>query len=303
MTTSSVGRQAEFAVAYEGPAFVEHTMEVRDLAPALLALGQAFDRANSLLNGDRASIGLSIRATRPGSFEVELFLQQVLEGAGDVLTGDLFTSAANLAEIVVGGPIIGMGLFTLLKRLRGRKPNIGAQQPDGVVFEAENIRLIVPTEVARLYIDKPIRDQLEAFVRPLVKEGVERVVFRRDQTELESVQREEAEYFNAESENTNVTESVIPRQRLQITSLVFKRQGKWRFSDGANTRWYAMEDVEFAKAIQQGKRFGKDDILVCEVLMTQRLDATGKLSLEFSVMRVLQHIAPGEQIPFPGTDL
>ena len=143
-------------------------MEVRDLAPALLALGQAFDRANSLLNGDRASIGLSIRATRPGSFEVELFLQQVLEGAGDVLTGDLFTSAANLTEMVVGGPIIGMGLFTLLKRLRGRKPNISTQQPDGVVFEAENIRLLVPTEVVRLYSDKPIRDQLEAFVRPLV---------------------------------------------------------------------------------------------------------------------------------------
>ena len=204
---------------------------------------------------------MSIRATRPGSFEVELFLQQVLEGAGDVLTGDLFTSAANLTEIVVGGPIIGMGLFTLLKRLRGRKPNISTQQPDGVVFEAENIRLLVPTEVARLYRDKPIRDQLEAFVRPLVKEGVERVVFRRDQTELESVQREEAEYFNAESENTNVTESVIPRYRLQITSLVFHRQWKWRLSDGANTRWYAMEDEEFAKAIQQGKRFGKDDIL------------------------------------------
>ena len=41
MTTSNVNRQAEFAVAYEGPAFVEHTMEVRDLAPALLALGQS----------------------------------------------------------------------------------------------------------------------------------------------------------------------------------------------------------------------------------------------------------------------
>ena len=303
MTTAILDRQIEFAVSFEGPAFVEHTMEVRDLAPALLALGQAFDRANGLLNGDRASVSLSVRATRPGSFELVLFLEQVLEGAGDILTGDLFTSAANLTEIVTGGPILGAGLFTLVKRLRGRKPNISSQQPDSVVFEAENVRIVVPTEVARLYSDKPIRDQLEAFVRPLRKEGVERVVFRRGQTELESVRREEAEYFKAEAENTNTTEYIIPSQRLQITSLVFSKKGKWRLSDGANVHWYAMEDMDFATAIQQGKRFGKDDILVCEVLMTQRLDETSKLRLEYSVMRVLQHIAPGEQMPFPSTDL
>ena len=278
-------------------------MEVRDLAPALLALGQAFDRANGLLNGDRASVSLSIRATRPGSFELVLFLEQVLEGAGDILTGDLFTSAANLTEIMAGSPILGAGLFTLLKRLRGRKPNVSPQQPDGVVFEAENIRIVVPTEVARLYSDKPIRDQLEAFVRPLLKEGVERVVFRRGPTELESVRREEAEYFKAEAESTNKTEYIIPSQRLQITSLVFSKKGKWRLSDGANVHWYAMEDVDFATEIQQGRRFGKNDILVCEVLMTQRMDETSKLKLEYSVMRVLQHISPGEQMPFPSKDL
>ena len=243
--TTTTDRQTEFAVSYEGPAFVEHTMEVRDLAPALLALGQAFDRANSLLNGDRASINLSIRATRPGSFELILFLEQMLEGAGDILTGDLFSSAANLTEIVTGGPVLGVGLFTLIKRLRGKKPNVGPQQPDGVIFEAENVRIVVPTEVARLYSDKPIRDQLEAFVRPLGREGVERVVFRRDQTELESVRREEVEYFKAEAESANKTEYIIPRQRLQIASLVFNQKGKWRLSDGANVHWYAMEDQDF----------------------------------------------------------
>ena len=57
-----------------------------------------------------------------------------------------------------------------------------------------------------------------------------------------------------------------------------------------------------ATAIQQGRRFGKTDILVCEVLMTQWLDETRKLRLEYSVMRVLQHITPGEQMPFPSMD-
>ena len=291
--------QSEFAVSYEGPAFTAQTMEVRDLAPALLALGQAFDRANSLLNGDRASSTLSIRATRPGSFEISLVLQQLLEGASDILTGDFFTSAANLTEIVVGVPVIGISLVSVLKRLRGKKPHVTETSEQGVLFEAENVRLFVPTEVARLYHDKPMRDQLEAFVRPLSKEGVDRVVFRRGQTEMESVQHDEAAYFSAEEEGANVTEYVIPRQRLQITRLAFNREGKWRLSDGANIHWYAMEDEVFAKAIQQGRRFGKDDILVCEVLMTQRLDDDGKLRMEYSVQRVLQHIVPGEQVPLP----
>ena len=164
MTMVNPDYQTEFAVSYEGPAFVDYTMEVRDLAPALLALGQALDRANALLNGDRASISLSIRATRPGSFEISLLLQQLLEGASDVLTGDFFTSAANLTEVVVGGPLAGMGLFTVLKRLRGKKPRIqeSQQHREGVLFEAENVRFFVPTEIARLYSDRPLRDQLEA---------------------------------------------------------------------------------------------------------------------------------------------
>ena len=279
-------------------------MEVRDLAPALLALGQAFDRANGVLNGDRASVSFSIRATRPGSFELVLFLEQVVEGAGDILIGDLFTSAANLTEIIIGGgSTLGVGLFALVKRLRGKKPHVGPQEPDGVVFEADNIRIFVPTEVARLYSDKPIRDQLEAFVRPLGKAGVEKVVFKQNQTALESVRREEVEYFKAEPESADKTEYIIPSQHLQITSLVFSRKGKWKLSDGANVHWYAMEDKDFDTEIQQGKRFGKNDILVCEVLMTQWLDETRKLRLEYSVMRVLQHITPGEQMPLLSMDL
>ena len=284
--------QSEFAVSYEGPAFSGHTMEVRDLAPALLALGQAFDRANSLLNGDKANISLSIRATRPGSFEISLLLRQVLQG-------DFFTSAANLVEVVVGVPLGGMSLFGLLKRLRGRKPSSTETSHDGVLFEAEKVRFFVPTEVARLYSDKPLRDQLEAFVRPLFKEGVNGVVFRRDQENLESVRQAEAPYFGVEDEGSNVVEYIIPRQRLQITSLVFTKDGKWRLSDGANVHWYAMQDEDFILAIQHGKRFGKDDILVCQVLMTQRIGEDGKLKLEYAVQQVLQHIVPGEQMPFP----
>jgi len=101
--TTKTAREVEFSVSYDGDALTQNTMDVRDLAPALLALGQSFERVNSLSNGDRASVSLRIRATKPGSFEVVLFLQQLLEGATDVLSGDMMVSAFVLKELLIGG--------------------------------------------------------------------------------------------------------------------------------------------------------------------------------------------------------
>ena len=200
-------------------------------------------------------------------------------------------------QLLVGGPTAAVGLFKLVKWLRGRDPDTLREDEDGILLQVEKLRLKVPTEVVRLWSDRALKEQLEAFVRPLQRKGADRVVFKDDERELESVARDEAEYFNTEYEDGDETKYIIPRQRLQIASLTFNK-GKWRLSDGGNVRWYAMEDRGFTDSIDKGARFGKDDILVCEVLMTQRLDDSGKLKLEYAVRRVLQHITPGQQLPF-----
>lgn len=45
-----------FQLRYDGPALSEHGMDVGDLAPALLALGDLIKRANATVNGDAAII-------------------------------------------------------------------------------------------------------------------------------------------------------------------------------------------------------------------------------------------------------
>ena len=297
MISRSTDSHSDFAVSFEGEAFANHSMDVRDLAPALIALGQAFDRANVLLNGDRADISLNIRATRPASFEVELVLNQVFQGASDILSGEFLTKAALVTELIIGGPTIVAGIVTVIKKCRGKKHRVLEEQPNAVTLEVDNLRLTVPRSVLTLLDDKSIREQLEAFVRPLQKEGADRVVFKRDKENIESIRHDEAEYFAVDFDDTNTTEYIIPSQRLQINNLTFKG-GKWRLSDGGNVHWYAMDDTAFLTAINQGKRFGIDDILVCEVHMTQRIDETGKLKMEYAVERVLRHIVPGEQLPF-----
>jgi hypothetical protein len=300
--TENSERNAEFSMSYEGEALDQNIMDVKDLAPALLSLGQAFERANSLLNGDKAEISLNIHAIRPGSFDIALILNQLLNHASGVLSPDWLTNAIALRDLLIGTPIAALSLVLLIKQLKGKKPK-QTETKDGIVFEAEHLKLTVPMEIARLYNDKPIRDHIEVLARPLIKTGIDKVVFRdKNKKELGVIHSSEVKYFDSfDNEGKDTTEFIIPRQRLQITSLTFK-DGKWSLNDGANTHWYSMDDHKFIDEIENGKSFGKYHILVCEVVLTQTIQANGKLKMDYSVKKVIKHIITGEQLPLKDKD-
>ena len=99
-TTSSAG----FMLTYSGEAVEQGEMDVRLLAPALLSLGQLFDRANEISNAKESVVNLRVRATSRGSFGVELdIVQSVVFTSTAVLSGQFITAAINLKELVVGG--------------------------------------------------------------------------------------------------------------------------------------------------------------------------------------------------------
>jgi hypothetical protein len=61
--------QKTLHIAYDGPALDTHEMDVRELAPALLAFSDMFEEANAVLNGDRAKISLNVKGSfKTGSF-------------------------------------------------------------------------------------------------------------------------------------------------------------------------------------------------------------------------------------------
>ncbi|MFH1620779.1 MAG: hypothetical protein ABIB04_01705 [Patescibacteria group bacterium] len=59
-----------FRISYDGPALASHEMDVRELAPALLAIGGIFEEANKELNGERVKVAVNMKAVEPGSVEV-----------------------------------------------------------------------------------------------------------------------------------------------------------------------------------------------------------------------------------------
>ena len=287
----------EFVVSYEGPALAEHTIPVRDLAPALLALGQAFERANSILNGDRASISLEIRATAEGSFDVALVLKQLFDRAVDAFSGDFVSSAANMKELLIGGGGGIAGLIALIKFLKRSRPKeVERTDDNNIILEMDRLRLKVPAQVLELYKDSNLRDHIEAVVRPLVRPGINKMTFLENKQPIETVEESEVPYFEPE-EPTDVgtTQTIIPRQRLQVASVSFV-QGKWKLNDGEKTRWYAIKDKQFTTEVEEGqRRFGSGDLLICEVIMIQSIGPDGELKLEYEITKVLNHIPHPQQ--------
>lgn len=292
---------AEFSVTYSGVALDENLMDVKDLAPALLSLGQAFERANSLVNGDKATINLHIKALSPGSFDISLVLTQMLQqgAAAAPFSWEWITNGNALAGLLIGTPLGAFGLIKLIKELKGKKAKQteSTESKDCIVFEADNIKLTVPKEVAQLYNDKLTRDQIEGVIRPLSKAGIDRVVFNQNKKKIIEINSIESEYFVSPDDSKESKDILLPRQRLQMRGLKFYKN-TLELNDGANNHLYAINDQGFIADIERGKTFGKYDILICDVLMTQKVMADGKLKSGFSIIKVFDHISAGKQLPF-----
>ena len=283
--------ETAFGVAYDGPALADGRMAVRDLAPALLALGDLLADAAVTAYPDRGPVTLNIQAApERGSFVIHLILEA--KGVWDQVTS-FFDSegitALNNLEGVVFGPV---GIFALIKWLRGRRIKHQERVREGylrlTLEDGETIE--VPTTVVELNGNPAVCEKAREVVAPLETEGVDSVEFRPSTQPALRVEIADLPAFEAaepveEQLGTNETLMV-----LSIDSVVFREGNKWRFSDGESTFWADIEDEAFLKRVREGREsFSSGDMLRCRLEVTQ-LRRDGRLHTERRVLEVLEHI-------------
>jgi hypothetical protein len=291
--------KATLQIVYDGEALQNGTMDVRDLAPALLAVGQLFDAANFALNGERAKVSVHVRATTEGSFQIDLeVVQSLIDQAASFLAGDAVVAALNLKELLFGTVLAGGGVIWLIKRLRGGKPDrIERVSQDTVRLTFGTETFDVPIKLLRLYQDIAVRSSVERIVKePLEKPGIEEFKVIEGSATVVEVHTGELDSFKRPEFEDRPLLDDIRRSAFSIVSLAFKEDNKWRLHDGNNQISATIADQDFlAKVDRNEVSFAKGDVLVCMVRVKQTQTESG-LKTEYVVETVIEHITAPRQL-------
>jgi hypothetical protein len=287
---------------FDGPAVESGEIDVQELAPALLAIGALIQAANGELNGDRAQIAVKVKATATGSFEVKLMLiQSVMEQARALFefakdNKDGIAATKELADLLFKGAAGGAaGLFALLKWLRGRKPDAITPVGGDVHVHVGDSYFLTNAETIKLAESIAVREQARKVVATLASNGIDSLKVRRGGEILTEVGRAEASYFElADEEETLADERRT--MTLQIISLSFKEDNKWRVTDGGEAFSATISDEAFLTRIANNEvAFAKGDYLICEVREVQYRGPRG-LQKERTIERVLDHKPAARQL-------
>lgn len=290
-----------FTIAYSGPALDDGAMDVRDLAPALMALGQLLDAANQNLNGDAAQIKLQVKATKQGRFEISFeFVQNWSTQVLHFFASPEASGATNLLNWVLG--ITGVpSLLWLIKRFSGKSPTAVEKLRGNkmrLTLESESVE--VPLELLRLYQDVAVRIAAQKLIEePLKHPGITSFSVKKDGVAVETVTKEDAVSFAKPALPDEVLIDDVRRSAFSIVALAFKDDNKWRLSDGNTQISVSISDAEFLRKVDVSQiSFTKGDILICHVRVTQRRTPDG-LKTDHVVEKVVEHRPAARQLPLP----
>ena len=265
------------------------------LAPALLAMGDLLQHANHLLNGDRATLAVKVKAdiTR-GSFELNLELVQAFAISYLFAGADALKTAKEIAEYV--GFITGaehVSLFGLLKRLGGGKPRGTTTLEDGnieITIDGDDNTVVVSPIVYRMASDPRIRKAAQDVVRPLHAPGVDSFEVREGRSVVESVTRDDLHAFDDFDGLDTFDRGRIAA--LEVIEPAFQKHLPWVFSDGSGGCLRAVvQDQSFLRRVQRAERtFGKGDVLCVRIRSHAYLTAGG-LRTEHVILEVLEELS------------
>jgi len=281
-------------------------MDVRTLAPALMALSDLFAAAHAeISDGPALPPSLQVQATREGSFAIELIL-----GAPDAWGAfrDLFdggnhdvqatVNAASLVTVVVGS------LAWIVKRHRaGPETSVEQVEPGELrVTWPDGTTIDTTPDAAALVENMDFRRAARQVVAPVAGEGIDEVEVLRYKGRRQSVkiERQDLRAFDILESNDRLVSDSTRAVTLRLLNVAFNEGHKWRVHDGLQSFYVSVEDLRFLQRIGTNEEsFARDDRLRCEMRERQYETPTGLLRIERQIVKVFSHERAGQQGSLP----
>jgi hypothetical protein len=297
---------ASFQVVYDGPALSGSTIDVRDLAPALLAFGAVVEEANATLNDSRTSVAVRVHASfKSGCFGVDFsVVQGLLDQMAQLFREPAVVSARELTEhagfVYAQGAAAATGVLWLIRWLRNRPirrvvllDNGRARielDGDQVETEQRTLALLRNFKLRRAFED--------AIAKPLARERFESVAISTEpQAGFVTITKAEGPLFVAPPLQAEALADAVATVNLQLVSVAFKGDNKWRLFDGSSQFHAAILDERFVRRVQAGdESFSAGDILTVRLRKRQWLEGD-QMKAEHEVLEVLHHRRGMAQLP------
>jgi len=295
--------EVNLIIKLKGPA-IEEGLNLFDLAPSLLSIGNIITEANKTINPEGKEIAINIKPFEKGSFVIDLYLF-AKTNFGQLLSfisSDHGLEIKNLLEWIglissVGG---GIGLIKLIKFLKD-KPQKTERLTSGDIryTNKDNQSIIVNEKVSKLYKNCVIQQNTyQGFGKLLEQKGVEEIntYINNDSKALETIKKEDIEVFKNFSE-IGEEENVINESQSKIY-LKFKRGSfdgdgsNWSFRLGSTDKDVikaTVKDDTFLKKIKIGEIRPNFRDMLEVILKTKQKLKNEELNTSYEIIEVLQY--------------
>ena len=297
---------ASFRVTYDGKALENSEMDARNLAPALLAIGDLLENSTRVLYGKEIKASVNVKGGfKTGSFGIEFSLAtSVLVALRDLFSSDAASATANALQIPGAVGLLAWhgkkSLLSVLKWLKNRPIRKVELLDKTAMVHVDNESIEIELEVLKLLRDLSVRDSVERMLHPLNADGVDVFATGTDADIVETISYEEVAWFKSPAAEDTLLIDEVRKMAFSIVSLAFKEDNKWRLHDGASTIRTSISDPDFLYKVDNNLvSFSKGDVLVCEVSVRQWQTDSGAKT-EYDVIKVVDHRMAYRQIALPG---
>jgi hypothetical protein len=283
--------KVSFAFRYAGEALDDGLLDVRDLAPAMLALGDLCEQANFQVNGTEAKATVQIRAVAPGSFVVEFYLVVgLLRAVRKLFNAETLRNAHEVFELV-------KDTVETVKALKGRKIDKVTELADGskrlTVEHRQTFDL--PPELSAMLMRRAVQDDLAGIIRPLQAEGVDRLEILQGNKVVETVDSDDVDSFEAlatafplveENEDLLVTPSII-EGTFRVVTVSSDPRKRWTFRNAGNSYNVKVDDKGLFQMAKEGHLGIEPGFIVRVRIRSEIRFVRGEQRIENYLVRVL----------------